>query len=84
MESFSEVRLVRHDDRRVVGETKFGGEPMFFCGEIVEECCGQRMSLLGQFDELDFPEAGLPGRMIAYIFICRQCYAVTCAASAPG
>ena len=84
MDELPETRLVREDRRQVGGETKLGGRPTFLCGEFTEECCSEPMVLLGQFDELDFPEAELPDRMIAYVLICRKCQVITCAASAKG
>ena len=83
MHELPEVKLVRVYGGPTRGETKFGGKPTFLCGEFKEECCGQPMVLLGQFDELDFPEARLPGRMMAYVFICPKCYAIWSACSAP-
>jgi hypothetical protein len=83
MDGLPEVKLVRADGRPSRGETKFGGRPTFLCGEIIEECCGRPMELLGQFDELDFTEAKLPGRMMAYVFICTTCYAIRSACSVP-
>jgi hypothetical protein len=78
-----EVKLIRADGKPCSGESKFGGRPPWLCGEFKEECCGQPMVLLGQFDELDFPEAELPGRMMAYVFICRKCYGLWLGCSAP-
>jgi hypothetical protein len=82
MSELPEVKLLRADGRATVGETKLGGKPTFLCGEFQEECCGQPMVLLGQFDELDFPEADLSGRMIAYVFVCQKCYGIWSACSA--
>jgi hypothetical protein len=81
MNELPEIKLSRADGRSR-GETKLGGKATFLCGKYSEECCGQPMVLLGQFDELDFPEAELPGRMVACVFICRNCCVITCACSA--
>lgn len=81
MSELPEVKLARVDGRGR-GETKLGGKATFLCGNYTGECCGQPMVLLGQFDELDFPEAELPGRMVACVFICRKCYVITCACTA--
>lgn len=82
MNELPEIKLLRTDGLARGGITKFGGKATFLCGEFNEECCGEKMALLGQFDELDFPEAELPGRMIAYVFICRKCFAIWSACSA--
>ena len=83
MDELPEVRLIRADGRPTHGATKFGGMATFVCGEFKEECCGQRMVLLGQFDELDFPDAILPDRMVVYVFICLKCYVIWSACSTP-
>lgn len=82
MEQLPEIKLVRADGRRTGGATKLGGTATFLCGEFNEICCGQPMVLLGQFDERDFPEANLLGRMIVYVFICPKCNVIWSACSA--
>ena len=69
MEELPEIKLIRANGSQTRGETRFGGKPTVICGEFNEECCGQRMVLLAQLDELDFPEAKLPGRLMVYLFI---------------
>ena len=77
MDDLPEVRLIRADGHASRGETKFAGKPTFIWEEVQEQCCEQPMALLGQFDQLDFPEVVLPCRMIVYVFICRTCGALS-------
>jgi hypothetical protein len=81
VDQLPEIKLIRADGRPTRGETKLGGQGTFLCGKFNEECCGQPMMLLGQFDELDFPEANLLGRMIVYVFICPKCNSLWSACS---
>jgi hypothetical protein len=60
MEELPEVKLVPADGREASGDTKFGGKPTFIQGDYTPECCGNRMALLAQLDELDYLEADLP------------------------
>jgi hypothetical protein len=81
MDQLPEIKLTRADGSQTRGETKLGGKATFLCGEFKEECCGQPMALLGQFDELDFPEANLLERMIVHVFNCLKCNVIWSACS---
>jgi hypothetical protein len=83
MEDLPEVRLIRADGRVMGGDTKWGGRPTLVCGDVHDECCGQAMALLGQFDAIDYPEMDWPGRALVYVFVCTKCFAFSLIANAP-
>ncbi|MBT5019773.1 MAG: hypothetical protein HON04_13640 [Planctomicrobium sp.] len=54
--------------------TKLGGDPEWIQLEWKPECCGERMTFLGQIDSLDILEAHLPDSAIVYVFFCSKCF----------